>query len=135
MSEDLGAALLREWGRDSTRGFTTLGPHRADLRVQVHGRPAQHVVSRGEGKILTAALLAGFAKAVAECVSRKPVLLVDELASELDAHNRRGFSQVLRGLGMQTFVTTVSEQLVDTAGWGRVAVYRLDRGKVAQVLE
>ena len=135
MSEDLGAALLREWGRDSTRGFTTLGPHRADLRVQVHGRPAHHVVSRGEGKILTAALLAGFAKVVAECVSRKPVLLVDELASELDAHNRRGFSQVLRGLGMQTFVTTVSEQLVDTAGWGRVAVYRLDRGKVAQVLE
>lgn len=133
--EDLGAALLGAWDRDSARGFTTLGPHRADLRVQVHGRPAQHVVSRGEGKVLMAALLAGFARVLADCVSRTPVLLVDELASELDSNNQRGFSRVLRELGMQTFVTAVSEQLVDTAGWGRVAVYRLHQGRVAQMLD
>lgn len=132
---DLGTALLREWDRDTARGFTTLGPHRADLRVKVHGRPAQHVLSRGEGKVLMAALLAGCARVLAERVSRRPLLLVDELASELDAENRRGFSRVLRELGMQTFVTTVSEQLVDTAGWARVAVFRMDRGKVVQMLE
>jgi DNA replication and repair protein RecF len=132
---DLGAALLREWDRDTARGFTTLGPHRADLRVKLHGRPAQHVLSRGEGKVLMAALLAGCARVLAERVSRRPLLLVDELASELDADNRRGFSRVLRELGMQTFITAVSEQLVDTAGWARVAVFRMDRGRVVQMLE
>lgn len=134
-SEDLRVALLRERVRDTTRGFTTLGPHRADLRVKVHGRPAQHVVSRGEGKVLMAALLAGCAQVLDDCVSRRPVLLVDELASELDADNRRGFSRILRELGMQTFVTAVSEQLVDTTGWASVAVFRLDRGRVVQMIE
>lgn len=133
--EALGNVLRREWERDRARGFTSLGPHRADLRVKVRGRAAQHVVSRGEGKILVAALLAGFARVLADRVARSPLILVDELASELDAANRRAFLAQLRELGMQTFVTAVSEQLVDTTGWDRVASYRLQQGRVAQVLD
>jgi recombinational DNA repair ATPase RecF len=62
-------------------------------------------------------------------------MLVDELASELDKENRSRFSGVLRDLGLQTFVTAVSDSLVSADGWNRVAHFVAEQGKVRQVLQ
>ncbi len=127
--------LLETWDRDVARGYSGLGPHRADLVLRVHGRPAQHVVSRGEGKLLVVAVQVAFARVLAERVPRRPLVLVDELASELDAESRSRFTAALADLGMQTFVTAVSAELVQTAGWERVAVLHVDQGKVSPMLQ
>lgn len=128
-------ALIEAWDADVGRGYTAMGPHRADLAIRVHGRAAQHVVSRGEGKLLVFAVMAGFAQVLRGELGRKPIVLVDELASELDGGNRSRFSQMLRSLGMQTFITAVSESLVSSEGWERVARFRLDGGKPLKVLQ
>jgi DNA replication and repair protein RecF len=133
---DLGRLLMDDWAADESRGFTGNGPHRADLRLRVGGRPARHVASRGESKLLAAGVLVSFAKVLGQRAgARKPLVLVDELASELDGANRERFSRALLDLGMQTFVTTVSEELLSRAGWARVQVFHMDRGEVVPVLQ
>ncbi len=133
--KSLSDVLTETWEADRSRGFTASGPHRADLAIRVHGRAAQHVVSRGEGKLLVFAVMAGFARVLRDELDRSPLVLVDELASELDADNRLRFSSMLKDLGLQTFVTAVSESLISTEGWGRVARFRLEQGKPLKVLQ
>ena len=135
VEQDLEPLLQREWGADALRGFSRLGPHRCDLQIRVENRPAQHVVSRGEGKVLAMAVMVGFARVLATSSGRRPLVLVDELASELDASNRTRLSLALKDLGLQTLVTAVSERLVETAGWTRVTGYRMEQGKAARMLQ
>ena len=133
--ESLATLLNKGWDADCARGFAGVGPHRADLQFRVGGRPAQHVVSRGEGKVLVFAILIAFAHVLFSSAQLRPLMLVDELASELDDINRERFLAALRDLGMQTFITTASRALVNPAGWKQVGVYELSQGEVTQVLE
>ena len=132
---DLEAMLLADWDADRARGFSQRGPHRADLELRIHDRPAQHVASRGEAKVLAVSVHVAFAGVLASHVARRPLLLVDELASELDEENRARFATALRDLGLQTFVTAVTGDLVDRSGWERVVAYRMQGGKAAPMLQ
>jgi DNA replication and repair protein RecF len=131
----LAEVLQSGWDADRSRGYSGYGPHRADLQFMVDGRPAQHVVSRGEGKVLVFAVLVAFARVLASSVQVRPLMLVDELASELDCENRERFLAALRELQMQTFITTVSQDLVNPSGWERVCMCSLSQGEVVQVLQ
>ena len=133
--KSLADVLHSSWDADRSRGYSGYGPHRADLQFMVGGRPTQHVVSRGEGKVLVFAVLVAFARVLASSVQVRPLMLVDELASELDGENRERFLTALRDLEMQTFITTVSQDLVNPSGWGRVCMCSLSQGEVVQVLQ
>jgi DNA replication and repair protein RecF len=133
--ETLVQSLQDGWEADKSRGYSRVGPHRADLQFQVDGRPAQHVVSRGEGKVLVFAVLIAFAQVLSMSAPIRPLMLIDELASELDDLNRERFLAALRELGMQTFITTVSQSLVEPVGWDRVCKCELSQGEVIQVLQ
>jgi recombinational DNA repair ATPase RecF len=80
------------------------------------------------------AVMLAFARVLNERIERRPLVLVDELASELDTANRSRLSAALRELGLQTFVTAVSERLVETGGWDRVRRYRMDAGRALKML-
>ena len=133
-TELLAVVLERAWDTDRARGFSAMGPHRADLQFQVGGRHAQHVVSRGEGKVLVFAILIAFAQVLFSSVQIRPLMLVDELASELDDIHRERFLGALRASGMQVFITTVNSALVSSVGWERVNMFELSRGQARQVL-
>jgi DNA replication and repair protein RecF len=132
---DLSETLQRNWHRDQARGFTTEGPHRADLSLSVSGRPARDVLSRGEGKLVTVGLQIALARLLAEIVQVRPVILVDELASELDDSNRERFFAALRETGCQTLVTTVDPDLVRPGGWRSSMNVSMHQGNVVQVLQ
>ncbi len=133
--EDLCSLLAMSWREDKRRGFTGAGPHRADLVFTTGGAKARQVLSRGESKLLTVAVLIGLSRILAQTIGRRPLLLVDELASELDHKNRALFFNALKGTGAQTFVTTVSEELVSAPDWTQVLYYRVVQGKLRKVLE
>ena len=132
---DLTQLLARTWEQDRIRGYTGVGPQRADLRFTVSGSNARHVLSRGESKLLSVAILIGLSRLLAEKTGRKPLLLIDELASELDQQNRARFFTTLKATGSQIFVTTVSDELVSAADWKRILYYRVIRGKLQTVLK
>jgi len=124
----LAEALRVATAGDRARGFTGIGPHRADLRFATDGSLAHKVLSRGEGKLFVVGLVLAQAKFLDEVQGRRPLVLVDDLASELDEESRGRFFSRLRALETQVFVTTVSRDLVETADWEGLRVFHVERG-------
>jgi DNA replication and repair protein RecF len=105
-SESLSAALGRALGDDISRGYTTVGPHRDDVTFLLDGRDARRQASQGEQRSLALAVrLAGH-----ELVRREravtPLLLLDDVFSELDPVRSDHLLRLLPG--GQTLVTTAS---------------------------
>lgn len=119
---------------DLARGYTGRGAHRADLRFRVRGSAAQHVLSRGEGKLFVVAVLLSQLRYLGARLGRRPLLLVDDLASELDAQSRRRFLAEAQATGAQVFVTAVSAELVETGSWSDLRLFHVERGALAKVV-
>lgn len=119
---------------DLGRGFTGVGPHRADLRFSVEGAPAHQALSRGEGKLFVTGLLLAQGVYLAEAQGRAPLVLVDDLASELDRENRGRFLSLLQSLEGQALVTSVSRELLDFASPGPARVFHVERGRAAKMV-
>ena len=133
-AKGLADALQEATATDRARGFTGIGPHRADLRFSTDGAPVQQVLSRGEGKLFVVGLVLAQGKFLEDLQGRQPIVLVDELASELDEDSRRRFFAQLRALGGQTFVTTVSGDLAETADWEGLRVFHVERGEALKMV-
>ena len=101
----LGDALLLARERDLALGHTSVGPHRADLRLQLDGLPGREGLSRGQAKLTALALLLAQAAHLAAHEGRWPVLQLDDLPSELDRQHQRRLLELLAGTGAQVFVT------------------------------
>ena len=80
---DLAAALEKAREKDRERGRTGLGPHRAELRVLLGGALVREQASRGQQKLVAAALTLAQTTLLAQQLERTPVLLVDDPAAEL----------------------------------------------------
>jgi DNA replication and repair protein RecF len=81
----LAGALAAARTDDVRRGVTTVGPHRDELRLSIASRSARTHASQGEQRSLALALRLGAHAAVTEAVGEPPVLLLDDVFSELDA--------------------------------------------------
>ena len=105
--QDLGLAdaLLVARERDLVQGHTTIGPHRADLKLEFRDLPGRDGLSRGQTKLAALVLLLAQASHLAAHAGHWPVLQLDDLASELDRHHQRRVLQVLAASGAQVFVT------------------------------
>jgi DNA replication and repair protein RecF len=101
----LADALLVARERDQSQGHTTVGPHRADLRLEFSHFPGRESLSRGQAKLAALSLLIAQAAHLAEHDGAWPVLQLDDLASELDRHHQQRVLQYLHACGAQVFVT------------------------------
>ncbi len=103
---ELGAALGAATGDDRLRGYTTIGPHRDDIRLLLEGRDARRQASQGEQRSLALALRLAGHELIRRERSVEPLLLLDDVFSELDpARSARLLTLLPRG---QTLVTTAS---------------------------
>ncbi|MEX2659263.1 MAG: DNA replication/repair protein RecF, partial [Acidimicrobiales bacterium] len=80
----LAGALEAARGEDLRRGTTTVGPHRDELELVVNGLPARTHASQGEQRSLALALRLATHAVVTEVTGSSPVLLLDDVFSELD---------------------------------------------------
>lgn len=102
--DSLEASIAASLQRDSDRGATGPGPHRADLSLMLDGTAARDRLSRGEQKSLTAAML--MTQAMMICSSGdKPILILDDLTSELDEEHANKVIQTALDLGVQMWLT------------------------------
>ena len=72
--------------KDVKLGTTQVGPHRADLSLDVHGGPARMTLSRGQGKLLAMALILAQARLLQAQSERRSLFLIDEVGAEMDSH-------------------------------------------------
>lgn len=102
--------LENELELDTLRGYTAHGPHREDLTITFNNRLAQEVASRGETRTLILALKIFELKHLAVSRDRTPLLLLDDVFSELDGARRHALTNFL--LAYQTFITTTDADVV-----------------------
>lgn len=123
----LEQALLESYPRDLASGSTRVGPHRADLQIRLDGQPAQSRVSRGQGKALAGALLAGQLAGFNAVTGRRPTLLIDDLPAELDDEHSARLWTALAALDAQVVVTAIREDLVPAALRDASKVFHVER--------
>jgi DNA replication and repair protein RecF len=95
---------------DQQRGFTSSGPHREDLLVTFDGHPVQETASRGEVRTAVLALKIIELKLLEAARDATPLLLLDDVFSELDGRRRHALTDYLAPY--QTFITTTDADLV-----------------------
>ena len=103
----LAAALVEARPTDLRRGVSTVGPHRDDLQMSIGGLPSRTHASQGEQRTLALSLRLAAHQLVTERTGSAPVLVLDDVLSELDDH--RATALLDRLPGGQVVITTASE--------------------------
>ena len=119
---------------DRRRGYTQAGPHRADLRFTINDRPLQHALSRGETKLFVTAVLVAQVRDLTATLGYPPVVLVDDLASELDLDSRSRCLAELEATGAQLFLTSLSAHGLDGSGIEAGRRFHVEQGRIVEVL-
>ena len=101
--------LKHSFEKDIFRGFTSLGPHRADLEISHEGIPVQNSFSRGQQKLLVCAMRLAQISHLKVETNQQSILLVDDLAAELDIQHRQRLIELLIDTQAQLFVTATEQ--------------------------
>jgi DNA replication and repair protein RecF len=123
------AALQGRRERDLERGASGVGPHRAELEISISGRAAKTVLSRGEQKVLSAALLFLQADLMAGN-GVQPILLLDDLGSEFDDDH---FDRVLKNAlesGSQVWLSGTAR----APAKGAQKVFHVEQGNIRELV-
>jgi len=118
---------------DRKRGFTSAGPHRADLIVRSDQLRTGKRLSRGQLKMLASAFYLAQSSCIAEQDGDPGILLYDDLPAELDRQNRELLLAELATLYRQVFVAALSDQDVPL-GTRPATMFHVEQGAVQAVL-
>jgi DNA replication and repair protein RecF len=127
--DDMLAALHRTRAVDLRRGSTGTGPHRDDVVVTLDGRDARAYASQGQQRTAVVSIKLAEAAVVAEMTGEQPVLLLDDVLSELDAGRRAALLERLGDPG-QVIITSVEADPFPQTVIGSSVVRCIDRGTV-----
>lgn len=110
--QSLADALLTVRQRDLQLGYTSVGPHRANWQIFHEQRPAQETLSRGQSKLTALTCFLAQAKHYAERKGAWPVVLLDDLQSELDKQHQARVMQYLSRHDVQVFITGTDDEII-----------------------
>jgi len=107
-NKPLGLTLANSLERDRIVGFTSFGPQKADLKITANGQNADEILSRGQQKLASYALLLAQGYLLSSGKRKQCVYLVDDLSAELDTHHQQIICTLLEDLTCQIFITATS---------------------------
>jgi DNA replication and repair protein RecF len=125
----LSEALDRSWDVDQEGGATQVGPHRAELNIRLDSLAVKDRISRGQQKLLAAALLIAQIKLFPGDSPVQPSLLLDDPAAELDNERLTALIRQVSSQATQLIVTTLHPEFRGFGMPGRQ--YQIDQGKVS----
>ena len=114
--------------RDIAAGFTTIGPHRDDFVIEFKGAPITTVASRGEMRTVILALKTAELAYIEQHTHTKPMLLLDDVFSELDDARRRYLLDSLGGY--QAVITTTNADVGDELGASHATIHTRELQRV-----
>ena len=123
-AEGLERELRDRRRSDIERGFTTHGPHRDDLALTSDRRALRSYGSQGQQRLAVLALLFAERGILGEA-GRLPLMLLDDVMSELDAERRTRLVEVLSAGGQAVITSTDPAQVPATDDRSEVAVARV----------
>ncbi|HEY2770995.1 MAG TPA: DNA replication and repair protein RecF [Solirubrobacteraceae bacterium] len=114
-AEELAAELEERLEGDLERGFTGHGPHRDDLVARRGGHDLRTYGSQGQQRLALLALLLAEREVIAQARRSPPLMLLDDVMSELDRTRRHALVEALRASGGQAIITTTDLEHVPGA--------------------
>lgn len=116
-TEHYASALLKKLEQDQdldiARGFTGAGPHREDIAFTLNSQPLSTTASRGEVRTTLLSLKIIELKIIEVVREQKPILLLDDVFSELDGVRRKALTEFMQSY--QTFITTTDADVINHA--------------------
>ncbi|MGH8539278.1 MAG: DNA replication/repair protein RecF [Stenotrophobium sp.] len=117
--------------RDRRMGTTVEGAHRAELRVKLNHHQVKNRISRGQQKLLIAALVLAQSKLIHRQTGNAPILLVDDFAAELAGEYQKALLGMLREYPGQVFLSAFARDPVfDTIA--DFSMFHVEHGRVRQ---
>ena len=120
----IAAALSERAGEELRRGITLVGPHRDEVAFTIDGRDARTFASQGQQRSLVLAWKIAEVEVTCEILGRPPLLLLDDVMSELDETRRQAFLGLVGG-GVQTVITTTNLGYFDDSALERAKVVKI----------
>jgi DNA replication and repair protein RecF len=133
LAAGLRQILQERTPQDAERGFTSVGPHADDLSIQLGSRAARSYASQGQQRALVLAWKIGEIENLQQTTGLLPLLLLDDVSSELDPERNAYLMSYVSQSGAQVFLTTTSAGLVAPAA-GAHAVWCEMKGGALSVL-
>ncbi len=123
------ALLQQSHGEERRRGMTLLGPHRDDVDILINGRPAKTYGSQGQQRTAALSLKLAEVEMIKGEKGAFPILLLDDVFSELDTSRQNGLLNIIRGK-VQTFITGTNASLLQNVPFKESVYYRVEEGRV-----
>ena len=131
LEERLRAALQGRLPRDRERGFTSVGPHADDLFFGIGDHAARLYASQGQARATMLAFKIGEIEMLRAAQGRAPLLLLDDVSSELDPERNSYLMEYLRALAGQVVLTTTDVRLVRAAAGQEALFHGVSAGLIA----
>lgn len=132
--KDLAGQLADALPGDRRLGYTRFGPHRADIDFSADGVMVRERLSRGQMKVLVYALFLAQACTLAETTDRRCLILMDDLAAELDSDHIGQLIEKIRMLDFQTFITSSDTGFARYVGEGDRKLFHVEHGRLTEML-
>jgi DNA replication and repair protein RecF len=120
--EALAAELERRRGADLGRAYTSYGPQLDEVELRLGGRAVRRFGSQGQQRLALLALLFAERQVLLEHGRSGPLMLLDDVMSELDPEHRRLLVDLLEGGGGQALITATEADHVPSAAALRISV-------------
>jgi DNA replication and repair protein RecF len=127
--ENLAEAVNNSLAEDLRRGTTSIGPHRDDLRIVIDGHEARSYSSQGQQRTAVVSLKLAEAAVIHRRTGERPVLLLDDVLSELDGERRAALLQEV-GAGGQVIITSVEAGPFPPELIAQAMVWTVEHGEI-----
>ena len=129
----LAEALYASVSEDIRRGYTTVGPHRDDIDISLSGGSVRTFGSQGQQRTAALSMKLSELELLREDRGEPPVLLLDDVLSELDARRQRALLEAMRDC--QSFLTCTSLEGLKRAGMDmkNIPAFRCENGTLTAV--
>lgn len=129
---DLKTAIYSNHDSDRKMGFTQRGPHRCDLQILDNKTKslAEPFLSGGQLKLTAICLVLAQATIVSKVSNEQGILLIDDIAAELDPDKRRKLLEIVLNMGMQLFITSTDPSLITLPDEQSHQVFHVEHGTI-----
>lgn len=132
VSEDIKAAYDRKRRLDILSGSTSLGPHRDDCGFYFGDKPVMQTASQGQIRTLALALKLAVVKMIKETRNIAPIVLLDDVFSELDGKRQQNLLSFFDG-DSQIFITSTSLDDMHLNALDAYTVFKVEAGEIEGV--
>ncbi len=129
-TEALHAALEASRGNDGLRGGTSVGPHRDDLQIMIGGRDARLFGSQGQQRTSVISVKLGSLEIAREELGLPPLLLLDDILSDLDERRRALLVEIVLARAGQAVLTCTEASAAGGKILNQAAVFEVKAGEI-----